>query len=238
MKDFKMKTLGVLSSCMIALTLTLALFVSFIPAQAAPVGCATSSPSSGKYTVTVCITSPANGANLTGNATATATVSVVGSTMSVQHVIWNLNTSYLLTHFSSPYTFTLPTNKWADGTYTLYAEALMGDGFTTAQAQIAVSFSNGNATNPVNPNHFQPSTGRPASSGQPFVVAAAGDGASGEPKVIPVINLLTSINPNLFLYVGDVYESGSVAEFYNWYGTSIGQLWPPAGCHRPYHWKP
>ena len=224
MKDFKMKTLGVLSSCMIALTLTLALSVSFIPAQAAPVGCAASSPSSGNYTVTVCITSPANGANLTGNATATATVSVVGSTMSVQHVIWNLNTSYLLTDFSSPYTFTLPTNKWADGSYTLYAEALMGDGFTTAQAQIAVNFSNGNATNPVNPNHFQPSTGRPPSSGQPFVVAAAGDGASGEPKVIPVINLLTSINPNLFLYVGDVYESGSVAEFYNWYGTSTANF--------------
>ena len=32
------------------------------------------------------------------------------------------------------------------------------------------------------------------------------------------MNLVKSLNPNLFLYLGDVYESGSVTEFYNWYG--------------------
>jgi hypothetical protein len=34
-----------------------------------------------------------------------------------------------------------------------------------------------------------------------------------------VISTISSLNPNLFLYLGDVYESGSMAEFYNWYGT-------------------
>jgi hypothetical protein len=31
--------------------------------------------------------------------------------------------------------------------------------------------------------------------------------------------MLKSINPNLFLYLGDVYEQGSVSEFFNWYGN-------------------
>ena len=34
-----------------------------------------------------------------------------------------------------------------------------------------------------------------------------------------MVNLVNSLKPNLFLYLGDVYESGSMAEFYNWYGN-------------------
>ncbi len=172
------------------------------------------------YTVTICITSPANGSNLSGNANVTATASVVGATVGVQRMIFNLGTGYLLTDYSSPYTFILPSNKWADGNYTLYASALMRDGFTTAKASIAVGFTNGNKKAPVNTGTFTPSTGNPPANGQPFMVAAGGDGASGEPNSTNVANLLSSLNPNLFLYLGDVYESGSVAEFYNWYGTS------------------
>ena len=41
-----------------------------------------------------------------------------------------------------------------------------------------------------------------------------------KPPATKVINTITSLNPNLFLYLGDVYESGSMAEFYNWYGTA------------------
>ena len=40
-----------------------------------------------------------------------------------------------------------------------------------------------------------------------------------EPLQQAVANLVTSLNPNLFLYLGDVYEDGTVSEFYNWYGT-------------------
>jgi hypothetical protein len=215
-----MKTLRVLSGLMITMTLTLSLFNSSIAAQAATVGCTSSSPASSAYTVTVCLTSPSDGSSLAGDAIVTATASVTGTNPGVQRMIFNLNTSYLLTDYSSPYTFNLPTNKWADGSYILYVAALMRDGFTTAQAQIAVSFNNGNATTPVNTGSFQPSSGRTPASGQPFIVAAAGDGASGETNATNVINLVTSLNPNLFLYLGDVYESGSMAEFYNWYGTS------------------
>ena len=210
-----------------------------MPVRAASGGCASSSPASAEYTVNICITSPADGDSLTGNATVTATATITsGTNPGVQRMIFYLGTSYLLTDFSSPYTFTLPTAKWADGSYTLYASALMRDGFTTAQASIAVTLSNGNATAPVNTNHFTPSTGTSPASGQPFVVAAAGDGASGEATSAKVISTITSLNPNLFLYLGDVYESGSMAEFYNWYGTASSNFSSPARHHRPDHREP
>jgi hypothetical protein len=219
-KELKMKTLRILSILIIALALTLSNFNAPIPVRAATVGCASSSPSTGKYTVNICITGPANNANLTGNASVSATFTITkGTNPGIQRMIFNLGTGYLLTDYSSPFTFTLPTAKWADGSYTLYASALMRDGFTTAQASIAVNFNNGNATAPVNTNHFTATSGTTPASGQPFVVAASGDGASGEANSTKVISTISSLNPNLFLYLGDVYESGSMAEFYNWYGT-------------------
>ena len=51
------------------------------------------------------------------------------------------------------------------------------------------------------------------------MLAAAGDGASGETAAGDVTGLIASWNPNLFLYLGDVYEDGTSTEFYNWYGT-------------------
>jgi hypothetical protein len=215
-----MKKLHILSIFIIILALSLSNLNTPFPVNAATLGCASSSPSSGKYTVNICITSPANATSLSGIATVSATATITsGTNPGVQRMIFNLGSSYLLTSFSSPYTFTLPTQKWADGSYTLYASALMRDGFTSAPASIAITFSNGNATAPVNPNHFSPSSGRTPATGQPFVVAAAGDGASGEATSAKVINTISSLNPNLFLYLGDVYEGGSMAEFYNWYGT-------------------
>ena len=187
--------------------------------SAAPANCADSLSTSTLYTVEVCITSPANGATFSGNGTITGTASVLsGTNPGVEQITFFLNSTYLLTSFSSPYTFTLPTNRYVDGTYTLYAQALMRDGFTTAQASISVTLNTGTTTPPVNTNTFTATSGRPA-GGQPFVVAAVGDGAGGEPNTNNVANLIKSVNPNLFLYLGDVYEQGSIAEFFNWYGN-------------------
>ena len=214
-----MKTLRILSILIFTLALTLSNFNAPLAVRAATVGCTASSPASAAYMATICITSPANGASLTGNATVTGTVSVTGTNPGVQRMVFNLGSSYLLTDYSSPYTFSLPSTKWADGNYTLSASALMRDGFTSAQASIKISFKNGNVTDPINTNHFTPSKGR-AAGGQPFVVVASGDGASGEAASTKVVNTITSLNPNLFLYLGDVYENGSRAEFYNWYGNA------------------
>jgi Bacterial Ig domain/Calcineurin-like phosphoesterase len=187
--------------------------------SAAPANCADSSPSAA-YTVRVCITVPASGATFTGNGTITGTATVLnGINPGVEQMIFYMDSTYLLTAFAGPnYTFTLPTNRYLDGTYTLYTQALMRDGFTTAQASITLILSTGTINLPVNTNTFTPKTGNPA-NGQPFVAAVVGDGASGEVNATNVTNLIASVNPNLFLYLGDVYEQGSIAEFYNWYGT-------------------
>src|SRR5258706_3110889 len=183
------------------------------------ISCTSSSPPSGTYTVTICFSSPSSGSTLSNDSTITATVSVTGASPGTQRVIFYLDAAYLLTDYESPYTFILPTARWVDGNHTLSVEALMRDAFVTQQANISVNFVNGVTFPPVNNNQFQPSNGRPPSNGAPFILAAAGDGASGEINSGNVTGLIASFNPNLLLYLGDVYEKGSVAEFYNWYGT-------------------
>ena len=192
---------------------------SFNTVVSAATGCVSSSPSSGAYTVTLCFTTPTGG-SLTGNITVTATASVTGTNPGVQRMVFYLDNAYLLTDYQSTYTFTLPTAHWVDGTHTIAVEALMRDGYTTAnRGSVTVFFVNGVSTPPVNTNSFTPALGTNPGSG-PLVLVAAGDGASGENNATNVVNLISSWNPNLLLYLGDVYEKGSVAEFYNWYGTN------------------
>ena len=126
------------------------------PVLALGIGCASSSPVSGAYTVTVCFSSPASGSILSGDTTVTATISVTRTNPGTQRVIFYLDGIYLLTDYQSAYTFTLPTTKWVDGSHTLAVASLMRDGFTSEQAGLVVSFNNGVFTPPVNTNHFQP----------------------------------------------------------------------------------
>ncbi len=131
--------------------------------------------------------------------------------------MFSINNGILLTDFQSPYSFSLPTQKWQDGSYSISAVAYMRDGYTTANpASINLTFNNGNSQPPINQGTFTPSTGTTPANGSPFIVAAVGDGADGATANTNVTNLIASINPNLFLYLGDVYEDGTPAEFYNW----------------------
>lgn len=182
--------------------------------------CATSSPSSGAYSVTICFSAPAASSTLTGASTVTAAISVSGTSPGVKRVVFSLDGAYALTDYQGPYTFLLPSDQWVDGSHSLGASAVMQDGFTTKQVVEPVIFSNGVTSPPVNTNQFQPTSGTVPSIGSPFVVVATGDGASGETTAGGVSNLILSLNPNLFLYLGDVYEKGSVSEFFNWYGTA------------------
>ncbi|HEY9152202.1 MAG TPA: DNRLRE domain-containing protein [Anaerolineales bacterium] len=194
------------------------------PAQTA--GCATSADTSGTNPYTICFSDPSNNSTLTGDVSITATINLPSTVSRVQQMVFYLDGSYLLTDFQTPYTFILPTSKWVDGNHALSVEARLRNGFTTQRANLSVNFKNGITVPPVNNNQFQPSTGTKPINGAPFIVAAAGDGAGGENNAKKVVNLITSLSPNLFLYLGDVYEQGSAAEFYNWYGqaTNFGQL--------------
>ena len=94
----------------------------------------------------------------------------------------------------------------------------MRDGFTTAQTTESLTFNNGITSPPVNSNTFSPSVGTTPAPGQPLIVRAVGDGGSGQTSESDLVNLISSWNPNLFLYLGDVYENGRLLEFDNWYG--------------------
>ncbi len=182
--------------------------------------CIASSPASGLYSVSVCLTAPGSGSTLTGNATVTGTVSATGTSPGAARMVFYLSGSYLLTDYQSPYTFTLPTLDWVDGAYTLAVEAVMRDGFTSGQASLPVTFKNGVTMPPVNHGTFSPATGSDPPGSGPLVVAVLGDGSGGERNETRVVSLVSSWNPNLVLYLGDVYEQGSTAEFYNYYGAN------------------
>src|SRR3954465_968978 len=80
-------------------------------------GCSASGPASGAYTVTLCFSSPAVGATLVGDQTVTATMTVSGTNPPTAggKLFFYLSGQYLLTDYQSPYSFTLPTNRWVDG---------------------------------------------------------------------------------------------------------------------------
>lgn len=206
--------------------LALALMVSLlasplqVPAvSAAGTACVTSGPQSGAYTVTPCLTGPADGATVTGDQTVTANYTTTGANPGVAKLIFYLGGQYLITDYQIPYSFILPSTKFVDGVYTLEVEALMKDGFTSQRASISITLNNGIHTPPVNNNTFTPTNGTTPAAGQPFTLVSAGDGADGATNSGNVTNLISSWNPNLFLYVGDVYENGTATEFYNWYGA-------------------
>ena len=67
--------------------------------------CASSTPSSGAYTVTLCFTTPSSGSTVSGPVTVTATISVTGANPGVQRLIFYINNTYLLTDFLTPFTF-------------------------------------------------------------------------------------------------------------------------------------
>ncbi len=90
------------------------------PEVVARSACVTSGSS---YTVTVCITAPADGSSITGDSTVSATVAFTGSSPGTQRVVFYLDDEYLITDFIAPYAFELPSPHWIDGTHRLAAEA-------------------------------------------------------------------------------------------------------------------
>jgi fibronectin type 3 domain-containing protein len=202
----------------LALTVVvIGLFLGGGKAAAATPSCQSSAPTGGTYTVTVCLTTPADGSTVSGDTTVTATLDQTSGGPGARRAVFYLDGSYLLTDYQSPYSFTIPTAKFVDGAHTLSVETLMRDGFTSQQASIGLTFNNGVTTPPVNTNHFTPTPGTDPAPGNPFTVAAVGDGAGGESSETDVTNLISGWNPNLALYLGDVYEEGAPTEFYNYY---------------------
>jgi len=175
------------------------------------------------YTVEVCFVVPLAGASLTGVEMITGTAQIIaGEDIGVRRAVFYIDGEDLLTDHSEPYMFELPSDHFIDGQHTLSLRALMpgSDELMSEPVTVTVSFNNGVTVPPINSNSFTPYTGTQPPPGEPFVVATTGDGAGGGDKVQAVTDGVLAQNPDMFLYLGDVYEKGTYTEFFNWYGTS------------------
>ena len=179
------------------------------PAFAAGAPCSTSSP-------VTCFTSPASGAVLRGTVTVTATSSGSGD-----RVYW-IDGEYIAAEMEAPYSLEIDTTRFVDGPHTLKIEAYPGSvhsGGRQSTVTMPVTLANGVTTVPSAPTGFVPRSAS-ASGSNPIVVAAIGDGPDGRTSSAVVTSLIAGWNPQMLLYLGDVYQSGSQVEFENYWGRS------------------
>ncbi|HVL24140.1 MAG TPA: DNRLRE domain-containing protein, partial [Thermomicrobiales bacterium] len=206
--------------------------IQVLPAPAASAAvvsqpCVDQGPPSGAYVAHICITNPVEGQILSGDATFTVTVSVSDPNIKIDRVRTYVSTSNptsgssFVSDYKDPYTMQIPTARWKDGAYVLSAQVYFLDGYTTsAFAQINVSFQNGVTTDARSDGSWTPKT----SGASPLNLVAVGDGAGGLEGATNVANLVSSMNPDLFLYLGDVYNQGTYGEFSNYYEPTLGAL--------------
>ncbi len=208
----------------LSLLLVILLFVPRIPfdiARAAPAATSCAPPAgTSSYSITLCITVPST--TVTGVQPVTSSFTIVGNKPGIQKLVYTLGGTFFLTDFAPPRSFSFPSDKFKDGNYTLTASLYLNSSPNQALSSVNLSLtlSNGNSITPTNTSPFTPVLGTTPASGLPFTIAAVGDGAGGEQPAADVTNLMASWNPNMVLYLGDVYEEGSRAEFYNWYAPS------------------
>jgi len=127
------------------------------------------------------------------------------------------------------YSFVWPTEKYYDaaGTLRLQASSTRATG-----VDIAVTLSNGNTAGYQQSPHDWTSylPGAWMETTDPTVLAV-GDGPSNEAASNAVAARIAAVDPPLFLFLGDLYETGTFPEFLNHYGVSsldaprAGTLW-------------
>jgi hypothetical protein len=183
---------------------------------------------------TVCVS--VSDAPLTGNATVTVTNNPNRGIVIATWIPSGQPTVELIDEFApSPstndYSFAWPTNKYLDASGTLRVQYKSTSG---TPADVPVTLSNGNTTDfqhsPSDWASFVPGSW---SGSQDPTVLAVGDGASNEVRSNAVANQVRAANPPLFIYLGDVYRTGTFTEMLNHYGVSGmdvpgGTLWGAA----------
>jgi hypothetical protein len=215
--------------CLAVLSLSASLPGAVIqPVGAQAAACTTSGPESGAYAVRLCLTAPGDGATLTGDATVSATLSAEwGLLPRLDYVQFYFtpaghdHSTTVLQDVAEPFTFTLPTRRFADRTYRLEVGAVFKDGFATAQSAMQVTTANGITRIPIGTGRWEPTS---VEGEGPVVVAAVGDGAGGLPGATQVSTMLAGWNPDMLLYLGDVYNTGSYTEYLNYYAPTFGRL--------------
>jgi len=219
-----------------SLTIVVLIVLSLFPLPTIPVAsaqtstpCVDQGPSGGSYVARVCITAPGAGATLSGVVGSTVTVTAASGTLpAINRVKFYLTRgttgtpSTMLNDFASPWSVQIPTYRWRDGpTFRIEANVYFADGFiTSSYAKIFVALANGVSEDPHTDGSWTPKT----SSASPLNVVAVGDGAGGLPGAAAVGSLVAGMNPDLFLYLGDVYNQGEYTEFFNYYEPTLGSV--------------
>jgi hypothetical protein len=141
---------------------------------------------------------------------------------------WLFQGNYTLTQLYSTsgvtgnrtYTWTWGTSQYKNGSGTLDAQTQL-DG-NPAQAALKVNINNsvpGSFPSPIANNGLLPIFSKTT---YPFTVAALGDGPSGSQQTQNVANLVHTWNPDMLMYLGDVYQRGMPDEFMNFYNPVYG----------------
>ena len=184
---------------------------------------------------TLCVTVP--NAPLTGPAAITVTNSANNGTVIATWIpsgkpAINLSTKSDPSAQTNDYSFVWPTQKYLDATGVL---RLQSGSTGSSQVNVPVTLSNGNSTDfQHSPNDW--ATFLPAPWTQPTdpVVAAVGDGPDGGSDANAVAQSIALTDPDLFLFLGDIYENGTFVENLNHYGQNSmdggpGTLWGQMG---------
>src|SRR5512132_844577 len=130
---------------------------------------------------------------------------------------------------TNDYSFVWPTQKYLDASGTL---SLQQGSISSAAVMIAVTLSNGNATDfQHNLPDWTSYLPKPWSGSIDPHILAVGDGPSNEAVSNMLANHIATVDPPLFLFLGDIYETGTFTENLNHYGVSnidhpgSGTLW-------------
>ncbi len=129
---------------------------------------------------------------------------------------------YVAAEMQAPYSLSIDTTRFVDGPHTLTIEAYSGSvhsGQLQSTVSMPVTLTNGVASRPSPPTGFSPRSAA-ANGVDPIIVAAVGDGPDGRASAAAVTTLIAGWNPQMLLYLGDVYQSGSEFEFENYWGRS------------------
>ncbi len=181
--------------------------------------CGQSEPESLDYKIQICLVSPGAFSVVSGAVQVTSEATVVGPDPLTRRVVFYLDGSYLLTDYQTPFTFQLGTQRYPNGSHELEVEYVMRDGFVSLRTAETIEIENSVTSSSPKTTTFTPSKGRPVTQGEKYVVAVAGDGAGGDKNEMAATDMISDWDPNLVLYLGDVYDRGSPSEFDNWYGN-------------------
>jgi hypothetical protein len=171
---------------------------------------------------------PEDGDVLIGDVTVTANVAAeAGLVPDIKHVQFYFtaqdreNSSAVLRDYVEPFTFTLPTERWSDQSYRLEMSVTMVDRYESEKVGVVVTTANDVSRKPIGTGRWTPKS---VEGEGPVLVTAVGDGAGGLPGSYEVAELIEGWDPDMFLYLGDIYNNGSYSEFVNYYEPTFGRL--------------